>query len=265
MTLCQSRSLVNDHGRGAVAVTLRCRSWRCPECQPLRRNQLVDLALSGKPQRFVTVTINPRVGVSPADRAARLANAWRNFVKRAVRMLGGKKIEYLAVFEATKRGEPHLHLLVRGPWIAQKYISDQMRDLINSPIVDIRKVKHRKGAAAYVSKYIGKDPHRFATCKRYWHTKGWVVERKDEADDAAWPGPGWIVSDDPVWRVVETWKAQFKWPEWFSDSCAFWGQKPPWQQRGAAVARAWLAPAGGGGRSAARAEASLSSVTLRPG
>lgn len=201
--LCGGRSLVKLMSDGGVAVTLRCRAWTCPDCAPLRKNQLIDLAKSGRPDRFVTLTSNPRVGVSPADRAARLARAWRVVLARARRQWPGRRWEYLAVFEATKRGEPHLHVLVRGPFLPQRWLSEQMRDVAEAPIVDIRQVKSVRQAAAYVAKYIGKAPHRFATCKRYWHTRGWSGASATAAWSSPWGEGGWSVDDRPVWAIEE--------------------------------------------------------------
>src|SRR5690606_38272330 len=81
-----------------------------------------------------------------------------------------RRFEFLAVFERTKAGWPHLHVLARAPWIAQRWLSEQMADLIDAPIVDIRKIQDEGRAAKYVSKYVGKDPHVFAGCKRWWRS-----------------------------------------------------------------------------------------------
>lgn len=45
---------------------------------------------------------------------------------------------------------------------------------MNAPIVDIRRVKGAKEAAAYVSKYVGKEPTVFEGTKRYWRSQDWI-------------------------------------------------------------------------------------------
>lgn len=173
--LCGEASLVNlgiDEGR---AVTLRCRAWTCELCQPDRHRQLIALAQSGRPSTFITLTVNPARGGTPAERARSLADAWRVVVKRAKKHYAYDEIPYFCVFEATKRGEPHLHILARVRWIDQKWLSAQMQDLIGAPIVDIRQVKSKKHIAFYIAKYVGKAPHHFGTCKRYWTTRNWEV------------------------------------------------------------------------------------------
>ncbi len=135
------------------------------------------LARSGSPNTFVTLTVNPAYGASPARRARSLARAWPKVVKAAKKKYGYKSIPYLCVFEATKKGEPHLHILCRVKWIDQRWLSDQMRRLINAPIVDIRRVRSPGQAAHYISKYVGKEPGHFESCKRYWRTQDYELTK----------------------------------------------------------------------------------------
>ena len=203
--LCSEAVLVNQGIDAARAVTMRCRSWKCELCQPGRKRKLVNLAKSGQPETFITLTVNPAQGESPEDRARTLVKAWRLIVKRAKRRYGLAKLAYLCVFEATKAGEPHLHILSTVKWMDQKWLSRQMAEIANAPIVDIRKVRSVTHAARYIAKYIGKAPHRFGTCKRYWHTRGWNL---DPWKPETW-GTGWCAK----WEICETTiaKLQFAW------------------------------------------------------
>ena len=170
--LCSEASLVN-HGFAKIrAVTLRCRSWGCELCQPMRRGQLMKLGRDGAPTTFITLTVSKKSGTDPEARARALVDAWRQVVKRAKKEYGYRSIPYMAVFEATKAGEPHLHILARVKWIDQRWLSRQLDQLIGAPICDIRRVKSAKQAAHYVAKYVGKAPGKFGTCKRYWTTPG---------------------------------------------------------------------------------------------
>jgi hypothetical protein len=158
-------------------VTLRCKSWGCDECQPRRKAQLIALAKSGKPDTFITLTVNPGTLLDPARRARALARAWPKVVKAAKKKYGYKSIPYLCVFEATKKGEPHLHILCRVKWIDQGWLSNQMDRLIGAKIVDIRRVRSTGQAAHYISKYVGKEPGHFNSCKRYWRTQDYEIEK----------------------------------------------------------------------------------------
>ena len=86
------------------------------------------------------------------------------------------------MFEKTKTGWPHLHILCRMPYVPQAWLSRRMGELIDSPVVDIRALHNVRKAAAYVAKYIAKHPHRFEGCKRYWRSQDWVLDPID--DDA---------------------------------------------------------------------------------
>lgn len=206
--LCSERSLVNRGPNAYRAVSLKCRSWGCDLCQPDRQKQLVALAQRGQPTTFITLTCNPARGHSPAGRARSLAHAWPKIVKRACKKYGYDSIPYLCVFEATKKGEPHLHILCRVKWIDQRWLSNQMRELTGAPIVDIREVKSKKAVAYYISKYIGKQPHRFATCKRYWQTRSWKVPVEVVEEEPEFWSDVWYIVNRPLWELERGWTAQ---------------------------------------------------------
>lgn len=226
--LCGQSSLVNHHDDGVVAISLRCRAWTCEHCREERHRQLIRLAIVGSPNRFITLTVNPRLGTGPVDRAKRLADAWRKAAKRITRLHGGIAPQYLAVFEKTKRGEPHLHILARCKYINQRWLSEVMRELTNSPIVDIRKVTEPRTAARYIAKYVGKAPHKFDTCKRYWHTRDWDTTPEPEEPPIEWKGGGWGIEDCPLSDLFEFWKAQNMNPVMLNGNIAWWGKPPPW-------------------------------------
>jgi hypothetical protein len=90
-----------------------------------------------------------------------------------------ERLHYMACAEETKAGEPHLHILLRAPFIPQQWISEQMEDLIQSPIVWIERIKSTKSAIAYVSKYVAKAPAQFGKSKRYWMSRHWEINKGD--------------------------------------------------------------------------------------
>ena len=139
------------------------------------------MAADGAPDTFLTLTANPKCFESPDARAQALVKAWRTIRRRAQKKYGYDSIPFLAVFEATKRGEPHLHILLRVKWLDQEWLSAQLEELTGAKIVDIRRVKGRRQAAAYVTKYVGKSPGAFEGCKRYWKSQDYII--KDEADE----------------------------------------------------------------------------------
>jgi len=198
MTLCGGWSIATHRHTGTTAITLWCRSWLCTDCAPKRIAALKHLAMDGQPTTFITLTVNPKRGQSPAERAQELSDAWKVVVKRARRKWTKAPLEYLAVFEETKKGEPHLHILARAPYIPQAWLSEAMNELIAAPIVDIRRVGAVANAARYVAKYVGKGPKAFAALKRYWSSKNYGPKAKEKLK----PGdPGytcWHVYREPL-------------------------------------------------------------------
>ena len=79
---------------------------------------------------------------------------------------------YIKVPEMSKNGKQHLHLIFRGQYIAQAYLSDQWQEIHKAKIVDIRKVhfkRGKKGLAAYMAKYMAKE-----NVYRYSWSWSWV-------------------------------------------------------------------------------------------
>ncbi len=170
----KSGVIVKLDGQHVVAFPIKCHSWGCPDCSKDRRRQLINEARSGKPNRFITLTVNPNWFDSPEDRAARLSKAWRLVVAAYRHRWPDREAEYLAVFEATEKGEPHLHIVWRGAWMPQKWLSKQMAKRMGAPVVDIRRVRDQKKVIEYVSKYISKRNIKFGNLKRYWRSKHYL-------------------------------------------------------------------------------------------
>lgn len=172
--LCTRYTLVKRNPKIITAEPLRCRSWQCPHCNPIRRQKCIREAAHGEPTTFITLTANPAFESSPDRRACALAAAWREVRRRACKKYGYDNIPFYCVFEKTKKGEPHLHILARVKWIDQKWLSAQMAELTQSPIVDVRAIDKGRAPARYIAKYIGKDLTPFKGTKRYWRSLDWL-------------------------------------------------------------------------------------------
>lgn len=205
MSVCGGWSLVHHQNGDSRAISLWCRAWTCPDCFWRRLRRLKREAQAGQPTTFLTLTVNPATYSGPDERAMRLSHAFRAFIRLARKTYPAKPIDYLAVFETTKRGEPHLHVLMRAPYIPQRWISALMSKLINAPIVDISKVHDKRHVAAYVAKYISKGPHRFGTTKRYWSSPGYHLQRPPRVAPADDGGSRWYVQRDPLLVIADQW------------------------------------------------------------
>lgn len=175
----QALSKVKEQGGGLTVEPLYCRAWTCRVCRHRRRAELKHLAQAGYPTTFLTLTVNPKRGDGPDDRARKLTKAWRALRAAMCRNWPGEKFPFLAVFERTKKGEPHLHILMRAPFIKQAWISERMARLTGAPIVDIRYVRDPSRATGYITKYVSKAPERWEGCKRYWRSQDWKVAQDD--------------------------------------------------------------------------------------
>lgn len=179
MSLCTDRTTVNNGQVEGRIATLRCKRWACPECAPENRRRVICKARDGNPTVFLTLTWNANRRETPDEAARVMKRAWVNLRRRVARTWPGERCPFIVVFEKTKRGYPHMHILMRARFIPQSWISDQMKDLIDAPIVDVRSIKDRKMAFFYVTKYLGKDPSSFEGCKRWWRSHDYEVEVDD--------------------------------------------------------------------------------------
>ena len=183
MAYCGECLAVKSADRIRTAVTLRCRSWTCDECSSLRHRQLVAEGIGGSPRIFLTLT-SRRTADQTADQAAKvLSRAWRILRLRIMRRYGWTKLPFICVFEATKLGWPHLHILARCGFIDARWISEQMAGINNSPIIKIVLLKSASQAASYAAKYCGKDTHRFGKSKRYWQSQDYDLRTPPKAHD----------------------------------------------------------------------------------
>jgi hypothetical protein len=182
MSYCGENCL-SRHDLGAVvAVSLRCRAWTCPDCADGRKKQLIAQCHRGSPSTFLTLTLRRVPGQQPNIAALTMTRAWRLLRLRIMRRYKLKRLPFAAIMEATKAGWPHLHILLRSVWLDQKWLSEQMSDIADSPIVWIERIDHRARVNAYVAKYCGKAAHKFGTAKRYFFSHDYDLLPKEERD-----------------------------------------------------------------------------------
>lgn len=110
--------------------------------------------------------------------------AFTKLVQRIRRKYG--IFEYMLVWELTKKGTPHIHLLQRGTWIPKQVLSDMWCSLTGSFIVDIKRIQRSRDVARYITKYMGKS---IADCAETLNgfrilqkSKGYVIEPLPEIE-----------------------------------------------------------------------------------
>lgn len=179
-------------GRTVAGVTVtRCKCWRCEGCGRrlrLLHGQLIDAAFTEHLQtrgerygRFVTITLPTDTGALLASRedcaqVTRAVRLWAEDVRRHY----SPRLEYYTVKEPTRRGRLHTHLLTFGPYLpkcrrtlpgtgppcfraggcmagpGRRPCIQELARRRGLGFVDVRAVRGRRHAAAYIAKYLGK-------------------------------------------------------------------------------------------------------------
>lgn len=237
MAFCESSCILVQYEPGVKINPLKCRRWTCETCHPARCARLRSEAYRGLPNTFITLTVNPGNYKDHHERARRLKLAWTRVRRKAVKYWDNKKIPFLAVFEETETGEPHLHILARSKWIPQEWLSSEMQAEIGAPVVDIRRIHSRKKAARYVSKYVGKSPEKFHGTKRYWRSLDYLqLPKKEFRDPIGQRIRSWWVKGGLL-ETIQKWTRKFyrletigKYPNieyWLVDDFPDWNSDPP--------------------------------------
>lgn len=86
---------------------------------------------------------------------------------------------YVKVPELSKNGKQHLHVLFRGDYIAQAWISEMWQELHKAKVVDIRKVRAKRTKsqlASYMAKYMSKESLFRYSWSWEWVWRGFVKD-----------------------------------------------------------------------------------------
>lgn len=189
MFLCTPEISVKRVGRENFANPVRCKRWTCPHCAQVNRRKVIAFAKNGKPTAMLTLTVSSKNYPEPAEAAKDLKRGLVALRKRIARKHPGRKMSFIAVFEKHKSGWPHLHLLIRAPFLPVRWLRAAWEEITGSFMVDIRAISTLGQAALYVAKYIGKDLAAFENCKRWWRSHDWNDPRElTEAEKYALKG-----------------------------------------------------------------------------
>lgn len=196
MTYCGEQTLVGECPGCKRAVSLKCNAWTCEGCAPQRKARLIAEVIRGNPNRFLTLTRRRDLKEKPAAAAKALAANWSRIRRSLMTRYRIKSLEFIAIFEKHKSGWPHLHIMIRGPYLDQRVISKLAIKFLKSPIVHIRSIDATRKAARYIAKYLSKDNIRFGTCKRYWKSKHY-----NQGKDTKWKEKH---VSDLIWHKIGT-------------------------------------------------------------
>ncbi len=133
--------------------------------------------MRGKPERDA-YEASKQAATARAEPAPPVPHSWPFKKPTAI-----KPLPFITVIERTELGWPHLHILLRCRYIPWAWLSSQMEELLESPVVRVERIRNKSRIVGYVSKYIGKDPHKFKTCKRYWQSQDFDLRPAREKPD----------------------------------------------------------------------------------
>ena len=188
-----------------IALPLLCRSWTCTRCGPARRRRIVHLIGLAEPTSLLTLTCDPKLHASPDEALGVMSEALPKLIKRLRRGLDGRALEYLAVWELTRRGWPHLHILLRAPFIPHAEVRQHWLDLTGARIVDIRAVDSPATAGRYVAKHFTKQFDTPFTLRRFRASAAFFTEPMRPSQGNPVTLGAWRVERESVFDVLLGW------------------------------------------------------------
>lgn len=135
------------HEGTGVVIPMLCGTYKCKYCGPRRVEMWRSLIEAAEPERFITLT---GVGKTLAE-VGRVATT---IVQRLRRK--DYKFEYCMTFERHKNGKFHIHMLQKGNYIPQKFLSECLRSATHGQSYVVHIARCRAGTAGYVTKYCTK-------------------------------------------------------------------------------------------------------------
>lgn len=184
-------------GRWAVLVNVPCQQWACEVCGERKAQYYAGIARAGcalASERVRLLTISaPRE--SPGESWDLLGDRWAVFRKRLGRRLGVSSFPYFGTVELQRRGNPHLHVLLRDTGYVPKAVIHALGYGAGFGFSDIRQITPGAGVV-YVTKYLHKSAgqHLPKGARRIRRSQGWYVA--PPRPTCSW-GPEWS------WQSVE--------------------------------------------------------------
>lgn len=140
-----------------IVLQVKCKRWGCRHCGERKMSHYAHKVSAAEPNRLITLTVWTEAYETPRHGYDETRRGVSRMVQKLRRRF--KEFEYFRVLEATKKGWPHYHLVVRSPYIPQPLLVELWSHEAKSKIVDVRKVNRPSEVYNYVMKYLGKQKH----------------------------------------------------------------------------------------------------------
>ena len=171
---CGTGTLVKSTKWAITLTACSCRCWSCPECASRRQWRCEQEIIAGEPNIFITFGCQPDRYDSPEEARADMGRAMPKLAKRIRRQWPDFDFQYATYCEAFKSGWPHFHIACRSHYIPQKWLAQQLKELLGAPVCWIEHAGTPKQIAKYLCKYLVKAPHQFGKSKRYFYSQGYL-------------------------------------------------------------------------------------------
>lgn len=160
VSLCGKRAAVGmNMSSWKVVVPVKCNSWCCDGCRKRLSKKWIRRVNPQKVERFITLTVDPSRFSSRPEAVKELYNGYKKLVQAIRRKF--KEWEYFSVIEFTKKDWPHIHILQRGSYVPQTWISKKWDAFGLGKIVDVRRVRGKGKVKSYLTKYLSKEGQSF--------------------------------------------------------------------------------------------------------
>ena len=159
-TFCKDGAIVGRTDDGEFVVfPMSCKSWQCEACRPAKVRRWEEIIKLGRPNRMLTLTVDPSNFSGPVAAREALNQAWTHLVANIRKMYTSRPTEYVRIHENHASGWPHMHILLRSPWINARWIKKRWSEAGIGKIVDIRAIDPEDitKQAKHLVKYLGKQ------------------------------------------------------------------------------------------------------------
>jgi hypothetical protein len=183
-------------GVWAVVINVPCGQWSCLVCGERKAQRYAGIARGGC--ELATDRIRLLTPTCPRESAEvswrELPRRWDKVRKRLGRHIG-RPLQYFGTVEKQKRGNPHLHFLLRDSGYIPKAIVHAVCTDAGFGFSDIRQIAPGAGVQ-YVTKYLHKSAGQEMPkgVRRIRRSRGWFTE--PTTIKGSW-GPDWL------WQSVE--------------------------------------------------------------
>lgn len=200
----------SDDGATRAIIPLCCCRWDCPRCARWKRKAWTARIISGKPQRWITLTMRNDEEHPLAQQARVALDAWPKFVKIIRQEFG--TFEYVRCSQVGKNGGFHFHVPYRGEYMPQQWLSKVWQSLTGSFRVHIANMPTTGKIAAYVARYVARDAalthdtfpdHRIITMSRHY-----LDPYEPPTKRAYWQGWTWSWSMQGIEEILREWNAR---------------------------------------------------------